>query len=108
MAYSDFMDVLGRLHKLTPAQRRAVAEVLAEPDEVHRPAEASESAGDKPRRPGRKAYDCDARKIFLGHAKDWGKYGEATKGELIRRLAANYSRSEAAIQRQIDYYRTGK
>ena len=34
MAYSDFMDVLGRLHKLTPAQRRAVAEVLAEVPEV--------------------------------------------------------------------------
>jgi hypothetical protein len=108
MAYSDFMDVLGRLHKLTPAQRRAVAEVLAEPEEVQRAEEASEPVGHKPKRPGRKAYDCDARKIFFDHAKQWGNYGEATRGELLRRLAANYSRSEAAIQRQIDYYRNGK
>jgi hypothetical protein len=99
-------DAIIAMVQLSPGDRATVMSVVERMKFTT--AEASEPVGDKPKRPGRKAYDCDARKIFFDHAKQWGNYGEATRGELIRRLAANYSRSEAAIQRQIDYYRTGK
>ena len=107
MAYSDFMDVLGRLHKLTPAQRRAVAEVLAEPEATI--AETSQPIA-KPKRKGRQPYTASDRNVFKKHAQKWDNYDEGVRNHIIGSLAASVegSRSRKAIQRQIDYYRNGK
>ena len=110
MTLGDFMDVLGRLHKLTPAQRRAVAEVLAEPEEVQRPAAASEPVAKPAKRAARKAYSVIDRNVFKAHAAKWNRYSKAQKTEVMETLIElfNRDRSAAALQRQIDYYRNGK
>jgi len=110
MTLGDFMDVLGRLHKLTPAQRRAVAEALAEPEEVQRPAEVGEPVGKPAKRAARKAYSVIDRNVFKVHAARWNQYSKAQKDEVIETLIElfNRDRSAAALQRQIDYYRNGK
>jgi predicted Fe-S protein YdhL (DUF1289 family) len=110
MTLGDFMEVLGRLHKLTPAQRRAVAEVLAEPEEVQRSAEASEPVAKRAKRAARKAYSVIDRNVFKVHAARWNRYSKAQKDEVIKTLIElfNHDRSAAALQRQIDYYRNGK
>ena len=110
MTLGDFMDVLGKLHKLTPAQRRAVAEVLAEPEEAQRPAEASEPVAKPAKRAARKAYSVIDKNLFKSHAARWNRYSKAKKDEVMETLIELYTRdrSAAALQRQIDYYRTGK
>ena len=100
MAYSDFMEVLGRLHKLTPAQRRAVAEVLAEPEEVQRPAEASEPVA-KPALMNRKAYSRDEVDDFTDAANDWEYLTPAARTSKVRMLAHRFGRTEKAIRLQI-------
>jgi hypothetical protein len=94
MAYSDFMDVLGKLHKLTPAQRRAVAEVLAEPEEVQRPAEASEDASGQ-------SYTKGQQAEFDRVAQTWGRLLLIERARVVETLAMLCGRTEKAIRYQI-------
>jgi delta 1-pyrroline-5-carboxylate dehydrogenase len=99
MSYSDFMDVLGKLHKLTPAQRRAVAEVLAEPEEVQRPAEASEPVG-KPKK-NRKEYtnaDMSAIDFAVGI---WNQMSDEARTLCVHDIARRLGRTNKAIRYQI-------
>jgi predicted Fe-S protein YdhL (DUF1289 family) len=99
MAYSDFMDVLGRLHKLTPAQRRAVAEVLAEPEEVQRPAEAM--AQNLVATMVRIPYSQAAKIAFADAAYHWNKYTDAQRKAATKSLAIRFGRTEKAVRYQI-------
>jgi hypothetical protein len=100
MTLGDFMDVLGRLHKLTPAQRRAVAEVLAEPEEVQRSAEASEKAVNTAPM-NRKAYGRDEDDDFTDAANDWPYMTPEKRALKVRMLAHRFGRTEKAIRFQI-------
>jgi hypothetical protein len=103
MAYSDFMDVLGRLHKLTPAQRRAVAEVLAEPEEVSEPVAASETVA----KPAKLANHCrpfspEEREETLGFA--WAYIespSSAGRRKIYRDAAAKMGRSLESVKKAI-------
>jgi hypothetical protein len=110
MTLGDFMDVLGRLHKLTPAQRRAVAEVLAEPEEVQRPAAASEQPTASPvqKRPPRERYTIYQKAKFRSLANQWEPMADQQRQDAIDSLAGQYHRTPSQIERQIYYYRTGK
>jgi predicted Fe-S protein YdhL (DUF1289 family) len=105
MTLGDFMDVLGRLHKLTPAQRRAVAEVLAEPDEVQRPAEASEPVAKPAKRKSRPHYTPEERLRLRFYATNWNSLTEAKQ---LAALSSFDNRTESQVQRMIHKYRTGK
>jgi predicted Fe-S protein YdhL (DUF1289 family) len=102
MTLGDFMDVLGRLHKLTPAQRRAVAEVLAESEEVQRPAKASEPVGKRTSRPH---YTPEERSRLRFYASNWDSLTEAKQQAA---LSSFDNRTESQVQRMIHLYRTGK
>jgi hypothetical protein len=106
MAYGDFMDVLGRLHKLTPAQRRAVAEVLAEPEEVQRPAAAKKSllVAGKPKNHGMPIQDHERHefaryantclrgavrkrnRIYNQAAREMGRSYDSVRGEILKAI----------------------
>jgi hypothetical protein len=102
MTYGDFMDVLGRLHKLTPAQRRAVAEVLAEPEEVETRTKSYERKKSKLRpESDRQNYTDQEATIFDAVAKDWGPKPAAVRRQAIERLAAQMGRTKDAIKYQI-------
>jgi hypothetical protein len=105
MAYSDFMDVLGRLHKLTPAQRRAVAVVLAEPEEVQRPAEASEPVAKPAKRARHKAYGPDELSQLANYVKAEASYTAKEKRSIKRAFAMEFGRSAKAIDIQISNIR---
>ena len=105
MTLGDFMDVLGKLHKLTPAQRRAVAEVLAEPDEVHRPAEASEPVAKRTSRPH---YTEEQRNTFQSTASYWNGMTDKQREANLELLSRSFGRTESQIARMIHKYRTGK
>jgi hypothetical protein len=103
MTLGDFMDVLGRLHKLTPAQRRAVAEVLAEPDEVHRAAEGGEPVGENLRASmNRRPYSHGNRLAFADAAYHWEKYSPEQQKAAVAALATRLGRTEKAIRLQIN------
>jgi hypothetical protein len=99
MTLGDFMDVLGRLHKLTPAQRRAVAEVLAEPEEVQRPAEAM--AQNLVATMVRIPYSQAAKIAFADAAYHWNKYTDAQRKAATKSLAIRFGRTEKAVRYQI-------
>ena len=103
MTLGDFMDVLGRLHKLTPAQRRAVAEVLAEVPEV----ETKTKNHTRKQSAARPENDCQnytdqEAKIFDAVAKDWGPKPAVVRREVIKRLATQMGRTKDAIKYQIN------
>lgn len=90
------MDVLGKLHKLTPAQRRAVAEVLAEPEEVQRPTEATA----KPKK-NRKEYtnaDMSAIDFAVGI---WNQMSDEARTLCVHDIARRLGRTNKAIRYQI-------
>ena len=91
MTLGDFLDVLGRLHKLTPAQRLAVAEVLAEPV-------ASETVEATT---NRKPYGRDEVDDFTDASNDWEYKTPAQKIATVRLLAKRFGRTEKAIRYQI-------
>ena len=101
MTLGDFMDVLGRLHKLTPAQRRAVAEVLAEPEvqpETRRQVKRKATARPES---DRQNYTDQEAVIFDAVAKDWGPKPAAVRREVIGRLSTQMGRTQDAIKYQI-------
>jgi hypothetical protein len=104
MTLGDFMDVLGRLHKLTPAQRRAVAEVLAEPEEVQRPAAASEPVG-KPVKLNpplsRVEYTTQDQSDFAFAAQMWKHWSKETRENQVASMSRRMHRTEKAIRYQI-------
>ena len=89
MTLGDFMDILGRLHKLTPAQRRAVAEVLAEPDAV----EASIKS--------RREYTEKEATELNETASYWPSYTAHRRSIRVANLASKFGRTEKAIRYQI-------
>ena len=97
MAYSDFMDVLGRLHKLTPAQRRAVAEVLAEP-EAGKPV-----ARDKPGKPKNhgKPIDDAERHEFMRYAHACLRGPLRKRSRIYNQAAREMGRSYDSVRCQI-------
>ena len=102
MTLGDFMDVLGRLHKLTPAQRRAVAEVLAEPEEVQRPAAKPISSQRK------NGYTKDELGQLRAYVKAESSYTKKERMSIKRALAMEFGRTKKAIDIQISNFRTGR
>ena len=106
MTLGDFMDVLGRLHKLTQAQRRAVAEVLAEPEEVRRPAEAAKLllVANRPQNHGKPIDDYERhefmrfaavcqrmpsqkrRRIYNEASRVMGRSYDSVRGEILKAI----------------------
>jgi len=105
MTLGDFMGVLGRLHKLTPAQRRAVAEVLAEPDETQM---ATEEPISGIARPARHRYTIYQKAKFRTLANQWEPMTDKQRTDAVNSLAGQYHRTPSQIERQIHLYRTGK
>jgi hypothetical protein len=103
MTLGDFMDVLGKLHKLTPAQRRAVAEVLAEVPELETKTKnhTRKQSAARPENDGQNYSDQEAT-IFDAVAKDWGPKPAAVRREVIKRLATQMGRTKDAIKYQIN------
>jgi hypothetical protein len=100
MTLGDFMDVLGKLHKLTPAQRRAVAEVLVEPEEVQRPTEAAA----KPARLANhfRPFSTDEREKILEWAWLYLESSSAAAKRKIYRVAAEtLGRSPESVKKAI-------
>jgi len=113
MTLGDFMDVLGRLHKLTPAQRRAVAEVLAEPEEVQRSAEASEKAVNPSKRnavaPNHgNPYHYHEIEKLAGYVERERSFTKKEKKSFLKAYAAEFGRKESALPKLISKIRTGK
>jgi hypothetical protein len=112
MTLGDFMDVLGRLHKLTPAQRRAVAEVLAEPEEVQ-PAAASEKAANPSKRNavapnhGNPYHHHEIEKL-AGYVERERSFTKKQKKSFLKAYAAEFGRKESALPKLISKIRTGK
>jgi hypothetical protein len=102
MTLGDFMDVLGRLHKLTPAQRRAVAEVLAEPEEVSEPAAKPISSQRK------NGYTKDELGQLRAYVKAESSYTKKERMSIKRALAMEFGRTKKAIDIQISNFRTGR
>jgi hypothetical protein len=110
MTLGDFMDVLGRLHKLTPAQRRAVAEVLVEPEEVvavdsQRPTRRIFALEKPAKRTSRPHYTPEERSRLRFYASNWDSLTEAKQQAA---LSSFDNRTESQVQRMIYLYRTGK
>jgi hypothetical protein len=102
MTLGDFMDVLGRLHKLTPAQRRAVAEVLAETEAVSEPVEAGKPVGENLRASmNRRPYSHGNRLAFADAAYHWEEYSPEQQKTAVAALATRLGRTEKAIRLQI-------
>jgi hypothetical protein len=102
MTLGDFMDVLGRLHKLTPAQRRAVAEVLAEPDAVSKLVAKPASS------PRKNGYTEDELRQLWAYVKAESSYTAKEKMSIKRAFAMEFGRTKKAIDIQISNFKTGK
>jgi hypothetical protein len=102
MTLGDFMDVLGRLHKLTPAQRRAVAEVLAEPEEVSEPVAASEPVA-KPARLTRHSqpFSDYEREMVSKYAALYSRATTRQRQKIYREAAATLGRSLESVKKVI-------
>jgi hypothetical protein len=99
MTLGDFMDILGRLHKLTPAQRRAVAEVLAEPEEVQRPAAAAKSlpVAGKPQNHGKPIDDYERHEFM--------RFAAVCQRMPLRKRSRIYNEASRAMGRSYDSVR---
>ena len=108
MTLGDFMDVLGRLHKLTPAQRRAVAEVLAEPDQVtsesSQPGKLTRHFGPEktPRltRHSQPFSDCE-REMVAKYAALYSRATTRQRQKIYREAAATLGRSLESVKKVI-------
>ena len=102
MTLGDFMDVLGKLHKLTPAQRRAVAEVLAEPEEVQRTAEASDPVA-KPAKLTRhfQPFSDYEREMVDKYASLYSRATTRQRQKIYREAAATLGRSLESVKKVI-------
>ena len=101
MAYSDFMDVLGRLHMLTPAQRRAVAEVLAEPESTENKRESVAKPAKINPPLSRVEYTAQDQSDFAFAAQMWKHWSKETRENQVSGMARHMHRTEKAIRYQI-------
>lgn len=100
MTLGDFMDVLVRLHKLTPAQRRAVAEVLAEPEA------AAESQSEAVAKPGKltrhfQPYSDRDLAIVSDCALRYSRSTTRQRQKIYREAADTLGRSAESVKKMI-------
>jgi len=102
MTLGDFMDVLGRLHKLTPAQRRAVAEVLAEvPDATQKKRELVAKTAKLNPPLSRVEYTAQNQSDFAFAAQMWKHWSKETRENQVASMSRRMRRTEKAIRYQI-------
>jgi pyruvate/2-oxoglutarate dehydrogenase complex dihydrolipoamide dehydrogenase (E3) component len=102
MTLGDFMDVLGRLHKLTPAQRRAVAEVLAEVPEATQKKRQLVAKTAKLNPPlSRVEYTTQDQSDFAFAAQMWKHWSKETRENQVAGMSRHMHRTEKAIRYQI-------
>ena len=102
MTLGDFMEVLGRLHKLTPAQRLAVAEVLAEvPEATQKKRELVAKAAKLNPPLSRVEYTTQDQSDFAFAAQMWKHWSKETRENQVASMSRRMHRTEKAIRYQI-------